>query len=47
MMKTDPSKESALILDSTGVGTISRKTVSEPATELALINRSFRDVSGP
>ena len=45
-MKTDPSKEAALIIKSTGIGTVTRKMVRERATELALINgRSVQDVS--
>jgi hypothetical protein len=45
-MKIDPSKEAALIIHSTGVGTVTRKMVRERATELALINgRSAQDVS--
>jgi hypothetical protein len=37
-MKIDPSKEAALIINSTGIGTVTRKMVRERATELALIN---------
>jgi hypothetical protein len=45
-MKIDPSKEAALIINSTGIGTVTRKMVRERATELALINgRSAQDVS--
>jgi len=45
-MKTDSPKEAALIINSTGIGTVTRKMVRERATELALINgRSARDVS--
>ena len=45
-MKTDPSQEAALIIHSTGIGTVTRKMVRERATELALINgRSAKDVS--
>ena len=45
-MKTDPSKEAAMIINSTGIGTVTRKMVRERATELALINgRSAKDVS--
>jgi hypothetical protein len=45
-MKTNPSKEAALIINSTGIGTVTRKMVRERATELALINgRSAKDVS--
>ena len=45
-MKTDPPQEAVLIINSTGVGTVTRKMVRERATELALINgRSVQDVS--
>jgi Protein of unknown function (DUF2934) len=45
-MKTDPSKEAALIINSTGIGTVTRKMVRERATELALINgRPAQEVS--
>ena len=45
-MKTNPSKEAALTINSTGIGTVTRKMVRERATELALINgRSAKDVS--
>ena len=45
-MKTDPPKEAALIINATGVGTVTRKMVRKRATELALINgRSAQDVS--
>jgi hypothetical protein len=45
-MKTNPSQEAALIINSTGIGTVTRKMVRERATELALINgRSAKDVS--
>lgn len=45
-MKTEPSPEAALIINSTRVGTVTRKMVRERATELALINgRSAKDVS--
>jgi hypothetical protein len=45
-MKTDPSKKAALIILSTGIGTVTRKMVRERATELALINgRSVQEVS--
>ena len=45
-MKTNPPQEAALIINSTGVGTVTRKMVRERATELALINgRSAKDVS--
>ena len=45
-MKTDPSKEAALIINSTGIGTVTRKMVHERAKELALIKgRALEDVS--
>jgi len=45
-MKIDPSQEAALIINSTGIGTVTRKMVRERATELALINgRAAGDVS--
>jgi hypothetical protein len=45
-MKIDPSKEPALIINSTGIGTVTRKMVRERATELAIINgRSAHNVS--
>jgi hypothetical protein len=45
-MKTKPLKEAALIINSTGVGTVTRKMVRERATELALINgRSAQEVT--
>ena len=45
-MKIDPLKEDALIINSTGIGTITRKMVRERAVELAVINgRSAQDVS--
>jgi hypothetical protein len=45
-MKIDPPKEDAMIINSTGIGTVTRKMVRERATELALINgRSAQDVS--
>jgi len=45
-MKTDPSQEAALIINSTGIGTVTRKMVRQRATELALINgRSAHEVS--
>ena len=37
-MKIDPLKEGALIINSTGIGTVTRKMVWERATELAVIN---------
>ena len=39
-MKTDPSQEAALIINSTGIGTVTRKMVRERATELALRDRA-------
>jgi hypothetical protein len=45
-MKIEPIEENALIINSTGIGTVSRKMVRKRATELALINgRSAQDVS--
>jgi hypothetical protein len=45
-MKIDPIDESALIINSIGIGTVTRKMVRERATELAAINgRSERYVS--
>lgn len=45
-MKIDPVNESALIINSTGVGTVTRKMVRERASELALINgRAAKDAS--
>jgi hypothetical protein len=45
-MKTDPLKEAVLIINSTGVGTVTRKMVRERAVELALINgRAAHDAS--
>ena len=45
-MKTDPPQEAALMINSTGIGTVTRKMVRERATELALINgHSAHDVS--
>jgi hypothetical protein len=45
-MKIDPLEEGALIINSTGIGTVTRKMVRERATELAVINgRSEQDVS--
>jgi hypothetical protein len=35
-MKIDPLKEDALIINSTGIGTITRKMVRERAVELAV-----------
>ena len=45
-MKTNPPKEAALIINSTAIGTVTRKMVQERAVELALINgRAPQDVS--
>jgi hypothetical protein len=45
-MKTDPSQEATLIINSTGIGTVTRKMVQERAVELAIINgRSAKNVS--
>jgi hypothetical protein len=45
-MHTDPQNDGAIIIHSTGVGTVTRQMVRERATELALINgRSAQDVS--
>ena len=45
-MKIDPLQEAALIINSTGIGTVTRKMVRERATELALIDgRSGQDVT--
>ena len=45
-MKIDPLMENTLIINSTGIGTVSRKMVLERAVELAVINgRSPQDVS--
>jgi hypothetical protein len=45
-MKIDPVNEPALIINSTGIGTVTRKMVRERAAELALINgREAKDVS--
>src|SRR5271154_6969281 len=45
-MKINPLKEGALIINSTGIGTVTRKMVQERAVELAIINgRSAKDVS--
>jgi hypothetical protein len=44
-MKINPLEEGVLIINSTGIGTVTRKMVRERATELALINgRSAQDV---
>jgi hypothetical protein len=45
-MKIDPPKEAALIINSTGVGTVTHKMVRERAVELAVIDgRSAQEVS--
>jgi hypothetical protein len=45
-MIIDPVNESALIINSTGVGTVTRKMVRERASELALIRgRDAKDAS--
>ena len=45
-MKIDPPKEDAIIINSTGIGTVTRKMVRERAAELAVINgRSAQDAS--
>jgi len=45
-MKIDPEKKAAIMINTAGVGTVTRKMVLERATELALINgRSAEDVS--
>src|ERR1700691_1437523 len=45
-MKINPLKEGALIINFTGIGTVTRKMVRERATELAVINgRSAQDAS--
>jgi hypothetical protein len=45
-MKMDPLKEAALIINSTGVGTVTHKMVRERAVELAVIDgRSAQEVS--
>src|SRR6202044_385253 len=45
-MKINPLKEGALIINSTGIGTVTHKMVRERATELAVINgRSAQDAS--
>jgi hypothetical protein len=46
IMKTNPLKQGALIENSTGIGTVTRKMVRERAIELAVINsRSAQEVS--
>src|SRR5471032_1190627 len=45
-MKIDPPKEDIILLNTTGIGTVTRKMVRERAVELAVINgRSTQDVS--
>ena len=45
-MKIDPLKETALVINSTGVGTVTRQMVRERAVELALIDgRTAQEVS--
>ena len=45
-MKTDPLKEAVLIINSIGIGTVTRKMVRERAVELAVINgRAAHDAS--
>jgi hypothetical protein len=45
-MKIDPQKEAALIINSTGVGTVTHQMVRERAVELAIIDgRSEQEVS--
>jgi hypothetical protein len=45
-MKIDPPNESALIINSTGVGTVTNKMVRERAVELAVIDgRTAQEVS--
>ncbi len=45
-MKIDPPHEAAMLINFTGIGTVTRKMVRERAVELALINgRSKQDVS--
>jgi hypothetical protein len=45
-MKIDPPKDDALIINSAGVGTVTREMVRERAVELALIDgRSAQEVS--
>lgn len=46
LMKIDPPNEAALIVNSTGVGTVTHKMVRERAVELAIIDgRSAQEVS--
>ena len=45
-MKIDPEKEAAIMINTAGVGTVTREMVRKRATELALINgRSAHEVS--
>jgi hypothetical protein len=45
-MHTDPQNDGAIIIHSTGVGTVTRKMVRDRAAELALINgHSDQDIS--
>ena len=45
-MKIDPPNESALIINSTGIGTVTHKMVRERAVELAVIDgRTAQEVS--
>src|ERR1700677_26998 len=45
-MKINPPDEAAMMINSTGIGTVTRKMVRERAVELALINgRAPQDVS--
>ena len=45
-MKIDPPQDDALMINSTGVGTVTRKMVQERAVELAIIDgRSAQEVS--
>ena len=45
-MKIDPLKEAALVINSTGVGTVTHKMVRERAVELAIIDgRAAQEVS--
>ena len=37
-MKTEPLKEDVLMINATGIGTVTRKMVRERAAELAVIN---------
>jgi hypothetical protein len=45
-MKIDPRKEDAIMINTAGIGPVTRKMVKDRAVELALINgRSAQDVS--